>query len=234
MEATTRALVIQSAGSTLYGARAAASLHPGAAGVRVDIRTDHGHLLHRRMIEGRLDADIVMLPCDMIDDLIARGWLDAERRVALGAVAIGAAVREGRQKPKLDDMGDLAEALMAADEIGLTMAPSGEHMVAIIENLGLKGALAPRLRRFDKSADVHAWLAASDGGALAFGPASEILAWRDRGVVWAGPLPAPAQSAVSYSAALCASSRDNEAAARFLAFLDSAQARAAFAASGVA
>ena len=67
-------LTVASAGSTLFGARKAAALYSAPDTVpAIDIATDHGHLLHEQAGAGTLAADIVMLPADRIDDLVAGG-----------------------------------------------------------------------------------------------------------------------------------------------------------------
>lgn len=230
----TSVLTVASAGSTLFGARKAAALY-SASGTApaIDVATDHGHLLHEQARAGTLAADIVMLPSDMIDDLVAGGHALEAGRITLGSVNIGAAVRTGASLADVSDRGALANALLRATEIVLTLAPTGEHMMGVIANLDLLPDVESRIRRFDKSVQVSAYLADAPAGALAFGPATEILAWCDKGVAWCGPIPEAFQVVLPYAAAILDASRNKAAAQTFLTFLASPEARAAFAETGV-
>ncbi len=229
-----RPLRIASAGSTLFGARAAAAGHSGLNGAaEIAISTDHGHLLLERARNGQLDADIIILPSDMILDLAARGLADASNVVELGSVTIGAAVRQGALVPSVATTEDIKTTLLVAPEIVLTQAPTGEHLMRVIDHLGIMDNVKEKLKRFDKSVHVNAYLLDQPPGPLAFGPATEIIAWADRGIVWCGPIAQPHQVALPYSAACLTGSSNKNAARDFLEFLKSALARACFAATGV-
>ena len=225
---------VASAGSTLYGASAVTRTFPASAGgARITISTDHGHLLHQRALAGQLDADIVMLPSDMVDDLIQHKQALADPVVRLGSVNIGAAIRTTANVPDVSTSQALSQSLQNAPEIVLTLAPTGAHMMDVITQLGVMSEVEDKLRRFDKSVEVNAWLLDQPSGSLAFGPATEIIAWKDRGIEWCGPIPAAYQVALPYSAALLTSAANSTSAQTFLKFLTSHEARGCFAASGV-
>ena len=230
-------LRIASAGSALFGLRAAVALPArAAAGFEADdlsIFTDHGHLLFERARNGTLAADVVLLPAEMIEDLQREGRALAQGRIELGSVAIGACVRDLGPPADVSTRHALRSALQDAEEILLTLAPTGEHMMGVIEILGLTAATEGKIRRFDKSTEVNARIAATDMRVLAFGPATEILAWRDRGVRWCGPIPEEFQVALPYAAAVLSNSGRVAESARFTALLASSAARACFRQSGV-
>ena len=83
---------IFSAGSTLYGLRACAEMFGRERGIPVQVATDHGHHIHQAALRGEADADVVLLPADMIAVLAAAGVADGGTKVAIGSVRIGAAV----------------------------------------------------------------------------------------------------------------------------------------------
>ncbi|MGE3245868.1 MAG: molybdate ABC transporter substrate-binding protein [Beijerinckiaceae bacterium] len=230
-------LKIASAGSTVFGARAAAALYAQTSADAVvsgfEIVTDHGHLLFERARAGALAADIVMLPTDMIAGLAATGVVAGETRTALGTVEIGAAVRRGHERLEVSMCDALLAALRASEEIVLTLAPTGEHMMEVIARLGLRDELATKIRRFDKSSDVNAYVARSPQRALAFGPATEIFGYADRGIAWAGPVPDEFQVRLAYEAAALAQSPLLGEVRGFLRFLSGRKGREAFAATGV-
>ncbi|MDF2118946.1 substrate-binding domain-containing protein [Roseiarcaceae bacterium H3SJ34-1] len=222
-------LVVWTAGSTLPGLRAAVTA-AGLAGI--DVRTNHGHLIEQACLEYRLDGDIVMLPDAMIDKLAAAGKIGAGR-LPLGIVPIGAALRTGRTPPDVSTLDAMKAAIDKADRIALTLAPSGDHLMEVFQCLGVLPLVEAKLVRFDTSTMVNEHMAASDDDVLGFGPASEIIAWRNRGIVYAGPLHETIQMALPYSAAILGQARNKAAAVTLLKRLDTDEARASFKDSGV-
>jgi len=228
-ESDDRSLIVWTAGSTLPGLRAAIA----AAGTTdIDVRTNHGHLIEQACLAGRLDGDVVMLPDAMIDALAAAGKIAGQRQ-PLGIVPIGAALRSGRTPPDVSTPDAMKAAIAAADRIALTLAPSGDHLMAVFRRLGLLPLVEARLVRFDTSTLVNQHMVASDDAVLGFGPATEIIAWRDRGIAYAGPLHETIQMALPYSAAILAQANNKAPAEALLRYLATAEARARFRDSGV-
>src|SRR5262249_45931884 len=165
---------VLSAGSTLYGLRPCAEIFARDSGAPVDVATDHGHSIHRAALRGEADADVVVLPSDMIAALIAAGLADAETVIVIGKVRIGAAVHAAAPSPDVPARATLGEALPAADVVLLTLAPPGGHLMQVIARLGLNDAVASKLRRFATSTLLNRHLVESAGpGAIGFGPATE-------------------------------------------------------------
>lgn len=226
-------LKIASAGSTLFGARAVANQFATANNVIVDVATDHGHLLLTSALACDLDADIVMLPADMLDQLIHAGRVSPDNRVEIGSVNIGAAIGANSTPPDVSSRATLSNALLGADEILLTLAPTGEHMLGVINQLGMGEQLAGKTRCFDKSIHVNIYLLKAKHNALAFGPAPEILAWQDRGIQWAGAIAKEFQVTLPYSAVRLTDCSDIALADKFLQYLALSASRTSFAATGV-
>jgi ABC-type molybdate transport system substrate-binding protein len=227
-------LKVLSAGSTVYGLRPCAELFARDTGIPVEVATDHGHNIHRAAQRGEADADLVVLPSDMIASLASAGRADHNSVIAIGAVRIGAAVREGAPRPDVSTMEALRRALVAADAVLLTRAPTGDHLMGVIARLGLADAVAAKLERFETSTLLNRRLAAAAGiAAIGFGPATEIQAWRGRGIAWAGAVPDEIQVVLPYSAAILAGARSAEHARALLSFLATPPARRHFLDSGV-
>ena len=224
-------LRVLTAGSTLHGLRACAALAAEASGTELSIATDHGHSIHASVRNATARADVVMLPAEMIADLIAKGF--ARFSATLGTVAIGGAVRAGTRSPPpaIGTMADLRAALVVASAVLLTRAPTGDHLLGVIGHLGLSELIAPKLQRFATSQQLLTELAARAANALGFSPETEIRAGAD--VTWIGEVPPEIQIKLPYSAASLASTVERDAAARFLDFLATPTARLAFAESGV-
>jgi molybdate transport system substrate-binding protein len=225
---------VLSAGSTLYGLRPCAEIFARDSGILVDVATDHGHSIHRAALRGGTDADVLVLPSDMVAALIAAGIADAATVIAIGRVRIGVAVHTDAPRPDVSTLATLRQALTAADAVLLTLAPTGEHLMQVIVRLGLTDAVAGKLARFATSALLNRHLVDSAGlGAIGFGPATEIKSWRDKGVAYAGAIPDEIQVALPYSAAMLTRTQAPEQVRALLAFLATTEARRHFLASGV-
>lgn len=228
-------LKIFTAGATREGLAACAARFEAASGIALKAETTHGHLIAELVIAGKTDSDVVMLPAHMIADLAHRGLLSSDPApVEIGTIRIGGAVRAGAPLPDLSTTTALIAALRAARSIVLTEAPSGKHMDALIDKLGLRDEIGGRIVRFDTGTMVNEHLIVSDAeDEIAFGVATEILFYRDRGVAYAGPIPEDVQMKHVYHAALLKRSGRAEAARKLFAVLASAEAQQAFEKTGV-
>jgi molybdate transport system substrate-binding protein len=232
--ASGKGLKLLTAGSTLYGLRPCAEIFTRDAGIPVQVATDHGHNIHRTALRGEAHADVVVLPADMIAALAAAGIADKATIVPIGTVRIGAAVRADAPRPDVSTMAALRHALLAADAVLLTLAPTGDHLMPVIAQLDLTEVVAGKLRRFETSTLVNRHLVENVGaGAIGFGPATEILSWRGKGVIYAGPIPDEVQVVLPYAAAMLTHRQAGDAARMLLKFLATPEARRHFAESGV-
>ena len=135
-------LKILSAGSTLYGLRGCAEMFGRERGIPVQVATDHGHHIHQAALRGEADADVVLLPADMIAALAAAGVADDGAKVAIGSVRIGAAVHADAPVPDVSTVAALRNALLAADAVLLTRAPTGDPLMQAIARVGVAEAIA--------------------------------------------------------------------------------------------
>lgn len=88
-------------------------------------------------------------------------------------------------------MAALRNALLAADAVLLTRAPTGDHLLQAIARVGVAEVIADKLQRFDTSTLLNRHLAdrADMTAAIGFGPVTEIKSWHGKGVVYAGAIP---------------------------------------------
>jgi molybdate transport system substrate-binding protein len=227
-------LRILAAGSMLHGLMACAALTEQAAGTLLSVATRHGHDIRDAVLRGEAEADVVLLPEDMIAALAAHGLV--RESLPLGTVCTGGVVREGAPLPDIATMSALRAALLAADAVLLTRAPTGGQLLAAITRMGIGEDIAPKVQRFDTASAINRALAARSGdarsdSALGFSPETEIRA--GTGVTYAGDVPAEIQITLPYAAAILSRSAMPDAAGALLTFLASAPAREAFRASGV-
>ena len=110
-------------------------------------------------------------PCDvfiatdrMIESLQASGELRAGTEIAIGRVQSAIAGRASAPTPRIDDAESLKAALLAASALyfpDATLSTAGAHVATILERLGLRAALASRLRMFANGATATRELADS-------------------------------------------------------------------------
>jgi molybdate transport system substrate-binding protein len=230
------ALRIFTAGATREGFSSIADAFARDTGITLHIATTHGHDIRDAILTGEADTDVVSLPLHMIDALQDAGLVAADPApVQIGTIRIGAAARAGQPLPDVSDMEALRRTLRKAHSIVLTEAPSGLHMERVIDDLKVRAEVDARIVRYDTGTMVNEHLVSSDAfREVAFGVATEILFFRNRGVAYAGPLPEEAQMAHVYRAALLvrATGRADDA-RKFFEYLAMPAARAAFAETGV-
>lgn len=226
-------LRVLAAGSALHGLRPAAAAFTRETGTAVQVATDHGHNIRKHALSGELDADLILVPTEWADEIVAAGRADKATLVPIGSVRIGAAVRADGPMPDVSSMEALRRALVSAEVVLLTLAPTGDHLMKVIERLGLASIVTPKLKRFDTATLLNKHLSEHPNErALGFGPATEILAGRDKGIAFGGPIPEEIQVVLPYSAAMLSRAQIKPA-AQLLAFLSTPAARKLFQDSGV-
>jgi len=227
-------LTVLSAGSTLYGMRGAAETFASNAGIAVAVTTDHGHNIEKFALDGTTDADVVVIPTAMMAKLTAADRADKATLIEIGAVRIGAAVHEKARRPDVSRIDTLRAAVLAAQEVLLTNAPTGDHLAQVFVRIGIESEVKPKLKRFDTATLLNRYIAEHpQTDALGFGPTTEILTWRGKNVTMAGNLPDEIQVVLPYQAGMLNRTPSAENARKLLAFLATPPARKHFHDSGV-
>lgn len=174
-------------------------------------------------------------PCDvfvateaMVAALAASGALRAATSAAIGRVPTAVAVRAGAPLPPIESSESLKQSLLAAAALYIpdaTLSTAGAHVDSVLERLGIREAVAPRLRMFPNGATAMRELAVASGApAMGCTQATEIR--YTPGLALVAPLPPPFDLATVYSAALTTNAADSEAAAKFIALLGADASRA--------
>ena len=186
-------------------------------------------------IEGRFGAVGAMkealladAPCDvmivtdaMIGTLAAAGELDGTTRAALGRVRTGIAVRADAAPPAVDTSEGLRAALIASDRIYFPdpqRATAGIHFMSVLDRLGVRAEVQPKLRPHDSGAvAMAAMAAATEPRVLGCTQLTEIL--YTPGVALVAPLPPGFELTTTYVAAVTGTSAAPEPAALFVVSL---------------
>ena len=207
-----------------------AQAYQARCGVAVQIESVGGVDAARRVQAGEA-LDVVMLAADALDRLQASGHVVAGSRVDWVQSPVAMAVREGAPRPAIATEDQLREAVRAARTLGCSTGPSGAALARLFERWGMADALAARTITPPPGVPVGT-LVAQGEIELGFQQLSELI--HLPGIEVLGPLPEPVQIVTTFSAGLCATSRQPEAVRQWLAFLASPEAEVAKRRQGMA
>ena len=223
---------ILSAGAIEPGLVAAVDLFRKDTGSEVKIKYATAPAILERAGGGEA-ADVVIAPPAVIDELAKAGKLDGQGRMTVGRVGVGIIVRNGAAKPDVSSTEALKHALLDADSVVYNKASSGLYLEKLFERLGVGNAVKAKETRYADGAAVLEHVIKGKGKEIGFGAIPEISLYRDKGLQYAGPLPADAQNYTSYAAAPATAPVNRDGATAFVKFLATPAAKAAFAAKGV-
>lgn len=178
-------------------------------------------------------VDIAVVPQSAMEEFVTQARVVAATRMTVGRSRMGLAVRKGAAAPDLGSVDAFKRAVAAADAVVVNVASSGNYIVKLLEKLGL--ATPGKTVTQGDTVKVMDHVAVSPQNLLGAGQLPEIRELVDKGVAiaLAGPLPDELQSITGYDAAVTAATDNAAAAAAFTAFLATAEARAAMAATGI-
>ena len=222
---------VLSAGAVEPGLRAAAAAFQKQSGHGVNIAFNTAPEIRKRIGGG--DAfDVVIAPPAALDEFAAAGKVAAER-ASLGRVGMGVAVRPGAPVPDISSGEALKRSVLAADSIVFNRASSGIYFENLLKKMEIYEQVQARTTRYADGAAVMEHVLKGKGREIGFGPVTEILQHREKGLKLVGPLPAEVQNYTSYSAAPMTAGANAELARSLVRYLGSAEAKALLAAAGV-
>ena len=99
--------------------------------------------------------------------------------------------------------------------------------------MGIYEQLEARTTRYADGASVMEHVLKGKGREIGFGPVTEILLHREKGLKLVGPLPPEVQNYTSYSAVPMTAAANAEPARAFVRYLGSPEGKALFVAAGV-
>lgn len=222
---------VLSAGAVEPGLRAAAAAYTKHSGNDVKITFNTAPEIRKRMEAGD-KFDVVIAPPAALDEFAGAGKVAADR-VALGRVGLGVAVRPGAEAPDISTTEALKRSVLQADSIVFNRASTGIYLENLFKKMGLYDQILPKTTRYPDAGAVMEHVLKGKGREIGFGPVTEILLQRDKGLKLVGPLPADIQNYTSYSAAPMTGSANAEGARAFVRWLGGAESKALFSAAGV-
>jgi molybdate transport system substrate-binding protein len=184
-------------------------------------------------VAGGERGDVIIATAPALAALAKSGHVVATSIRDLGSMGVGVAVRKGAARPDIHDLAAFKAAMLAAKSIMFADpakgAQSGIHVAKVLAELGIDKELQPRLQIRDRGPDGLKEVAAGKIE-IGLGQISEILANKDVDLV--GPLPAPIQGLVTFSASLHASAKENRAAQELIDMLVAPEAKERFRQAG--
>lgn len=175
-------------------------------------------------------ADAAILTAQSVDELSAKGLLEAGSAIHIATSLVGIAVKAGARKPDIGSVEAFRKALLQASSIGYSRAgASGVFFAGLIRRLGIENEVNAKARV--KPTGFTAELAASGEVEIAVQQLSELK--MVPGIEIVGPLPAEIQSVTRFSGAVLANAAEPHAARRLLHYLVSPEATLALEKSGL-
>jgi len=178
-------------------------------------------------------VDVLIAPPGVLEQLVKSGKYAARKAVTLGRIGIGVLVRNGQPLPQIATTNDFKESLLSAQSVIYNQASTGTYLEMLFESLGISTAIREKSTRYPDFAAVLDHVSKSEGRAVGLGATTVIIENENRGVRFAGPLPAEIQNYTTYVAALIAESEAKEVAQQFMRYLASPTAKVLLTAAGI-
>ena len=193
------------------------------------VTSDTVGALRERISKGER-PDLTVLSQVAIETLVTQGQVQASQTLPVGVVSAGLAVKRGAPVPDISTVDALKKTLLQAKSVahadGARGATSGAHFAKMIDQLGLREVVQPKLVILPFGVDVIEGVAAGKYE-LGASQSSEIVP--HEAVTYVGDLPAPYALRTPYMAGVVNNSAKG---ASLLKFLASPAGLGAFHASG--
>lgn len=187
------------------------------SGIAVEFQSLGGVDAAQRVQAGE-PFDVVVLAADAIDKLVAAGHAVAGSKTDLVRSAVAIAVRAGSAQPDIGSEAALRRAVLSARTLGYSTGPSGVALARLFEHWGIADTIRSRIVQAPPGIPVGQLVA--DGEVeLGFQQFSELM--HLPGIAVLGTMPRDCEIVTTFSAALCATSAQPEAARALLAFMSS-------------
>src|SRR6267154_1073555 len=217
---------VLSAGAVEPGLKAAAAAFQKHSGHSVNIVFNTAPEIRKRIGAGEA-FDEVIAPPAALDEFAGAGKVAAER-ANLGRVGMGVAVRPGAPVPDISSSDALKRSVLEADSIVFNRASSGIYFENLLKKMEIYDKVQAKTTRYADGAAVMEHVLKGKGREIGFGPVTEILQHREKGLKLVGPLPPEVQNYTSYSAAPMAAAANAGPAKAFVRYLGSPESKALF------
>lgn len=224
-------ITVLSGGAVEPGLKAATAVFEKESGHAVKITFNTSPQIAKRVAGGDT-FDVVIAPPAAIKEFAKAGKVD-DGGVTLGRVGSGIAVRPGAPVPDISSAEAIKRAVLEAESIVFNRASTGIYIENMLKKMGVYEQIESKTTRYPDAFAVMEHVAKGKGRELAFGPITEILLFRDKGVRLVGPLPPEIQNYTSYVAVPMSAGSSKEVAQAYVRFLGGPTGKPLFVAAGI-
>lgn len=122
---------------------------------------------------------------------------------------VGVAVRAGASKPDVGSSEALKKTLLAAKSIGYSSGPSGDHVVNLVERMGIADQVKSKMKQVPSGSRISTMIESGEAE-IGFQQTSELI--HEKGIDYLGPLPSELQKITVFSAGVHTGAKEPEAA----------------------
>ena len=224
-------ITVLSGGAVEPGLNAAAAAFQKATGHAVKVTYNTTPQIQKRMAGGET-FDVVIAPPAAMKSFAADGKVE-DGGVNIGRVGMGVVVRPGAPAPDISNADAIKRAVVEAESVVFNTASSGIYFEGLLKKMGVFEQIQSKTARYTTGAEVMEHLLKGKGKEVGFGPITEILQYKAKGLRLVGPLPAEIQNYTAYTAAPMGSSPNKAVAQEFTRFLGGSAGKALFVAAGI-
>jgi molybdate transport system substrate-binding protein len=153
--------------------------------------------------------------------------------VDVGRVGMGVVVRPGAPVPDISTADAVKRTVLEAESIAFNRASSGLYFEGLLKKMGVYEQVEPKAARYATGAQVMEHVLKGKGREVGFGPITEILQYKDKGLRLVGPLPSEIQNLTAYVAVPMSAGANKALAGEFARFLGGSVGRRLFVAAGI-
>ena len=187
-----------------------------------------------KLVQGGETADVVIIPRQGIDTLVAEGKAPAGNVTAVARSGIVVVVRKGAPKPDISSPDALKRALLAAKSVTYGNpadgGASGIHFAKVLDRLGIANEM--KAKTIYAKAGGDAGVLVADGKAEMGVNQLQVL-MPVAGIDIVGPLPGDLQATTVFSAAIMTGARNAAASKALVDFLRTPEAAKVIKAKGM-
>jgi molybdate transport system substrate-binding protein len=227
-------LKVLSAGAMQRGLVTAVAKFKEHSGNQVQIRYATAPELRKILTESGAAADVILAPNPTLAELAGAGKVAADTQKEIGGVGSAVLIRPDAPLPDISTLAAFKRSLLEADALVYNRASSGVYIESMLKKIGVFDQIQSKIVQVDDGEAVATRVKDGHGKEFGFGGYTDVLHNQDMGgVKLVGPIPDEVQNYTMYSSALVAAAPRPAPARAFLAYLETPEAQAIFAASGV-
>ena len=224
-------ITVLSGGAVEPGLHAAAAAFEKASGHKVKITFNTTPQMTKRVAAGDT-FDVIIAPPAATGGFAKAGKVDAGG-LDVGRVGSGVTVRPGAPVPAIATADDIRKAVLEAESIVFNRASTGIYFENLLKKWGIYEQIEGKAARYTTGADVMEHVLKGKGREVGFGPITEILLYKDKGLRYLGPFPADIQNYTSYIASVMTAGTQKDAAQALVNFLGGPAGKPLFVAAGI-